>query len=189
MERLRPQFETNVFGLVRMCQLVLPGMRGAGRGRIVNISSMGGKLTFPGGGVYHATKHAVEALSDALRFEVSGFGVHVVIIEPGLIKTSSARPPPARSSTPRDEARSTTPTGTSTPPSARRRPAPTRDRWRGSAAGPETVATDDRAGDHLAAAEAALQGEASARLVLAQRRLLTDRAWDAFMRTQFPTPR
>ena len=69
---VRRQFETNVFGLMRMCQLVLPGMRGAGSGRIVNLSSMGGKLTFPGGGVYHATKHAVEALSDALRFEVTG---------------------------------------------------------------------------------------------------------------------
>jgi NADP-dependent 3-hydroxy acid dehydrogenase YdfG len=88
MERLRAQFETNVFGLVRMCQLVLPKMRAAGRGRIVNVSSMGGKLVFPGGGAYHATKHAVEALSDALRWEVKGFGVHVSIIEPGLITTN-----------------------------------------------------------------------------------------------------
>src|SRR5215213_6792196 len=87
MESVRRQFETNVFGLMRMCQLVLPGMRSAGSGRIVNLSSMGGKLTFPGGGVYHATKHAVEALSDALRFEVREFGVQVVIIEPGLIVT------------------------------------------------------------------------------------------------------
>ena len=87
MDSVRRQFETNVFGLMRMCQLVLPGMRQAGEGRIVNISSMGGKLVFPGGGVYHATKHAVEALSDALRFEVKGFGVDVVIIEPGLILT------------------------------------------------------------------------------------------------------
>ena len=79
MERLRAQFETNVFGLVRMCQLVLGGMRRAGRGRIVNISSMGGKLVFPGGGAYHASKYAVEALSDALRFEVRGFGIRVVI--------------------------------------------------------------------------------------------------------------
>ena len=71
---MRRQFETNVFGLVRMCQLVLPGMRREGRGRIVNLSSMGGKLVFPGGGAYHATKHAVEALSDAMRFEVAGFG-------------------------------------------------------------------------------------------------------------------
>ena len=88
---VRRQFETNVFGLMRMCQLVLPGMRGAGSGRIVNLSSMGGKLTFPGGGVYHAAKHAVEALSDALRFEVREFGVDVVVIEPGLIVTELRR--------------------------------------------------------------------------------------------------
>src|SRR3954453_2894913 len=90
MDSVRRQFETNVFGLLRMCQLVLPGMRGAGSGRIVNVSSMGGKLTFPGGGIYHGTKHAVEAISDALRFEVRGFGVDVIVIEPGLIKTQFA---------------------------------------------------------------------------------------------------
>ena len=83
MDQVRQQFETNVFGLVRMCQLVLPGMRRQGWGRIVNISSMGGKLTFPGGGLYHATKYAVEAISDALRFEVAGFGVEVVIDRAG----------------------------------------------------------------------------------------------------------
>src|ERR687894_168139 len=90
MDKVRRQFETNVFGLVRMCQLVLPGMRRQGFGRIVNLSSMGGKLTFPGGGFYHATKHAVEAISDALRFEVRGFGVEVVVIEPGIIRTGFA---------------------------------------------------------------------------------------------------
>ncbi len=88
LEQVRRQFETNVFGLVRMCQFVLPGMRRQRAGMIVNLSSMGGKLTFPGGGFYHATKHAVEAISDALRFEVAGFGIEVVIVEPGLIRTS-----------------------------------------------------------------------------------------------------
>ena len=87
MDDVRRQFETNVFGLMRMCQLVLPGMRDQHFGRIVNISSMGGNFTFPGGGVYHATKYAVEAISDALRFEVKGFGVDVVVIQPGLIRT------------------------------------------------------------------------------------------------------
>jgi NAD(P)-dependent dehydrogenase (short-subunit alcohol dehydrogenase family) len=86
--QVRAQFETNVFGLLRMCQLVLPGMRNQRFGRIVNLSSMGGKLTFPGGGAYHATKFAVEALSDVLRFEAAGFGVDVVVIEPGLIRTN-----------------------------------------------------------------------------------------------------
>src|SRR3954451_1604237 len=87
MDEIRRQFETNVFGLVRMCQLVLPAMRKQRWGRIVNLSSMGGRLVFPGGGFYHATKYAVEAISDALRFEVKGFGVGVAIIEPGLIVT------------------------------------------------------------------------------------------------------
>jgi NAD(P)-dependent dehydrogenase (short-subunit alcohol dehydrogenase family) len=90
MDDLRRQFETNVFGLVRMCQLVLPGMRRQGWGRIVNISSMGANFTFPGGGAYHASKYAVEAISDALRFEVKGFGVDVVVIQPGLIRTEFA---------------------------------------------------------------------------------------------------
>jgi NAD(P)-dependent dehydrogenase (short-subunit alcohol dehydrogenase family) len=87
-ERVRAQFDTNVFGLLTMCRLVLPRMREQGWGKIVNLSSMGGRFTFPGGGVYHASKHAVEALSDALRFEVKGFGVDVIIIEPGIIRTS-----------------------------------------------------------------------------------------------------
>jgi NAD(P)-dependent dehydrogenase (short-subunit alcohol dehydrogenase family) len=63
-EAVRRQFETNVFGAIRMAQLVLPGMRGQRWGKIVNIGSMGGRLTFPGGGLYHATKYALEALSD-----------------------------------------------------------------------------------------------------------------------------
>jgi NAD(P)-dependent dehydrogenase (short-subunit alcohol dehydrogenase family) len=86
-ERVRAQFDTNVFGLLTMCRLALPKMREQRWGKIVNVSSMGGRFTFPGGGVYHASKHAVEALSDALRFEVKGFGVDVIIIEPGIIRT------------------------------------------------------------------------------------------------------
>jgi NAD(P)-dependent dehydrogenase (short-subunit alcohol dehydrogenase family) len=87
MDDVRRQFETNVFGLSRLIQLTLPGMRELGGGRIVNVSSMGGKISIPGGGYYHATKHAVEAISDTLRFEVRRFGVHVSVIEPGPIKT------------------------------------------------------------------------------------------------------
>ena len=141
MERIRAQFETNVFGLVRMCQLVLPAMRRAGRGTIVNLSSMGGKLTFPGGGAYHATKYAVEALSDALRWEVRGFGVRVVIVEPGLIttrfgETAAGSIVGGRRARARPTAAPTIPTPPSTPRSARRRSASTRGRWRGSAAGP-----------------------------------------------------
>ncbi|MFG2818168.1 SDR family NAD(P)-dependent oxidoreductase [Kitasatospora sp. NPDC048365] len=82
-DEVRAQFDTNVFGLVRMAQLVLPGMRRAGRGRIVNISSMAGRFSPPGGAFYHASKHAVEAISDSLRLEVAPFGVEVVVVQPG----------------------------------------------------------------------------------------------------------
>jgi NAD(P)-dependent dehydrogenase (short-subunit alcohol dehydrogenase family) len=89
-ERVRAQFETNVFGPLALTRLVLPGMREQGWGKIVNVSSMGGRFTFPGGGLYHATKYAIEALSDAMRFEVKGFGVDVILIEPGIIKSDFA---------------------------------------------------------------------------------------------------
>jgi NAD(P)-dependent dehydrogenase (short-subunit alcohol dehydrogenase family) len=87
LDAVRTEFETNVFGYVRMAQLVLPGMRGAGKGRIVNVSSVAGRVTLPGAGAYAASKYAIEAISDALRFEVRGFGVDVIVIEPGPIRT------------------------------------------------------------------------------------------------------
>jgi short-subunit dehydrogenase len=87
MAEIRREFETNFFGLVRLTQLVLPGMRQRGRGRILNVSSMGGRITLPGGAFYHASKYAVEAFSDALRMEVAQFGIDVVLIEPGPVKT------------------------------------------------------------------------------------------------------
>jgi len=82
------QFATNVFGLLAMTRTVLPAMRARKSGRIINISSLVGRTTFPGMGVYGATKYAVEALSDALRQEVAGFGIKVIIIEPGFVATS-----------------------------------------------------------------------------------------------------
>jgi NAD(P)-dependent dehydrogenase (short-subunit alcohol dehydrogenase family) len=179
---VRRQFETNVFGLLRMSQLVLPAMRREGRGRIVNVSSMGGKLTFPGGGIYHATKHAVEAISDALRFEVRGFGVQVVVIEPGLIRTGFGDA--AVASVPREDgpygefnsAVAAVTAGVHDGPLGR------------LGAGPEAVAK---------AIERALTADrprtrykvtASARVLMAQRSLLPDRAWDAVVGTSFPQP-
>jgi len=88
LERVRTMFETNVFGLSRLTQLVLPAMRRSRSGRIVNIGSMGGRITFPVGGFYHATKYAVEAISDALRVEVKPFGIDVILVEPGLVRTN-----------------------------------------------------------------------------------------------------
>jgi NAD(P)-dependent dehydrogenase (short-subunit alcohol dehydrogenase family) len=91
MPAIRAQFDTNVFGLVRLTQLVLPHMRRAGRGRIINVSSVGGEITAPGAGAYHASKYAVEAFTDALRMEVARFGIQVVSIQPGGVRTEFVR--------------------------------------------------------------------------------------------------
>jgi NAD(P)-dependent dehydrogenase (short-subunit alcohol dehydrogenase family) len=88
MNQLRHQFETNVFGLVRLTQLVLPGMRRAKSGRIINVGSVGGTLTAPGAGAYHASKWALESITDALRFEVQSFGIDTVLIQPTGVYTN-----------------------------------------------------------------------------------------------------
>jgi len=87
IDEARRQFEVNVFGLARLTQLVTPHMRKQGSGRIINISSIGGKFYEPLGAWYHATKFAVEGFSDSLRIELAPFGIDVVIIEPGPIRT------------------------------------------------------------------------------------------------------
>ncbi len=88
MDDARNQLEVNIFGLARLSQLVLPQMREQGRGRIINISSVAGKSVLLYGGWYHVSKYAVEALSDAMRMELREFGIDVVMIEPGAIKTA-----------------------------------------------------------------------------------------------------
>jgi short-subunit dehydrogenase len=184
LDSIRAQFETNVFGLIRMSQLVLPGMRRQRHGRIVNVSSMGGKLTFPGGGIYHATKHAVEAISDALRFEVQGFGVDVVVIEPGLIKTEFANAavgsmqdfeqdgPYARF----NHAVAASTAGVYEGPMAR------------LGAGPEAVARVIEKAITRRRPRTRYPVTPSARLALTQRRLVSDRMWDRIIGTQFPRP-
>lgn len=87
LELVRKQFETNLFGLQAMCQLALPGMRERKYGRIVNISSIVGKVSLPMGGIYSASKFALEGMSDALRIEVRPFGIHVILVLPGPIKS------------------------------------------------------------------------------------------------------
>ena len=87
MEDARRQIEVNVFGLARLCQMVLPIMRQQGSGRIINTSSVAGKAVLYYGGWYHVSKYSVEAFSDALRMEMKPFGIDVVMIEPGAIKT------------------------------------------------------------------------------------------------------
>lgn len=88
MNKVRCQFETNTFGALRMAQLVLPTMRAQGKGRIINVSTMGGRLVIPFIGLYNSSKFALEAMSDALRMETRPFGVHVILVEPGGVRTS-----------------------------------------------------------------------------------------------------
>jgi NAD(P)-dependent dehydrogenase (short-subunit alcohol dehydrogenase family) len=87
-EDIRRQFETNTFGALRMAQLVLPTMRAQGSGRIVNVSTMGGRVVIPFIGLYNASKFALEAMSDALRMETRPFGVRVIVVEPGGVRTN-----------------------------------------------------------------------------------------------------
>jgi NAD(P)-dependent dehydrogenase (short-subunit alcohol dehydrogenase family) len=185
MDSVRRQFETNVFGLMRMCQLVLPGMRGAGSGKIVNLSSMGGKLTFPGGGVYHATKHAVEALSDALRFEVKEFGIDVVVIEPGLIVTEFGET--AAGSL--DEVEEHGPYAKFNADVAK----VTAEAYKGGmarfGAGPEAVAAKIAKALLTRRPATRYKVTPSARVVMGMRGLMTDRMWDRFVRTQYPPPK
>ncbi|HEY4066358.1 MAG TPA: oxidoreductase [Burkholderiaceae bacterium] len=90
LDELRRQFEVNVFGAVAMIQAVLPFMRRRRRGHILNITSMGGIITFPGLGAYHGSKFALEGISEALAKEVEGFGIHVTAVEPGGFRTDWA---------------------------------------------------------------------------------------------------
>jgi NAD(P)-dependent dehydrogenase (short-subunit alcohol dehydrogenase family) len=184
LESIRRQFETNVFGLVRMCQLVLPGMRRAGHGRIVNLSSIGGRLTFPGGGVYHGTKHAVEAFSDALRFEVAGFGIQVVVIEPGLIRTEFANAAVGSMSDVSHEG----PYGEFNTAVGRE----TAGAYEGGLArlggGPETVARKIERAITARRPRTRYSVTPSAKISLGARALMTDRMWDRFVGTQFPRP-
>ena len=87
LDEARYQFEVNVFGPARLTQLLLPAMRARKAGRIINITSMGGKIYTPLGSWYHATKHALEGWSDCLRLELAPLGIDVIVIEPGLIET------------------------------------------------------------------------------------------------------
>jgi NAD(P)-dependent dehydrogenase (short-subunit alcohol dehydrogenase family) len=186
LDAVRRQFETNVFGLVRLTQMVLPKMRAQGWGKIVNIGSMGGRLSFPGGGHYHATKHALEAISDALRFELRGFGIDVILLEPGLITTEFG------------EAATASMTGISSSdadPYARFNAtvgAVTKGAYDGPmrllGAGPERVAKVIARAISRRRPPSRIKITPSAKITIATRRLLSDRAWDAAMRRQFPQP-
>jgi NAD(P)-dependent dehydrogenase (short-subunit alcohol dehydrogenase family) len=195
LQAVRRQFETNVFGAIALTQLVLPAMRRQRWGKIVNVGSMGGRLTFPGGGLYHATKYSLEAISDALRFEVKGFGVDVVLVEPGLITSDFAKTAVATVSEAQDA---------DTDAGAGEEGGPYKEfnaklaamtagvyespvRHLGGA--PEVVAKAIEKAISRRRPRARMLLTPSAHLTVLQRKLLPDRLWDAMMRSQLPQPR
>jgi NAD(P)-dependent dehydrogenase (short-subunit alcohol dehydrogenase family) len=187
LEAVRRQFETNVFGLVRLTQLVLPKMRAQRWGKIVNVGSMGGRLSFPGGGHYHATKHALEAISDALRFELRGFGIDVILLEPGLITTEFGEAATASMSDVElsgedPYAKFNTTVG-----------AVTKGAYDGPmklfGGGPDRVAKVIERALKRRHPPARITITPSAKVTIAMRRMMPDRLWDAAMRAQFPQPR
>jgi NAD(P)-dependent dehydrogenase (short-subunit alcohol dehydrogenase family) len=182
---VRRQFETNVFGLLRLTQLVLPGMRRQRWGKVVNISSMGGRMTLPGGGVYHASKYAVEALSDALRFEVRGFGIDVIVIEPGAIRTEFGATAIARV-----DALGGSPDYAAFRAVLKQQIENAYDgRMAAFAVAPDVVAKVIARAITAARPKTRYVITAGARIILALRRMLPDRAFDALLRTQFQPPR
>ena len=187
LDAVRRQFETNVFGLVRLTQLVLPKMRAQRWGKIVNVGSMGGKLSFPGGGHYHATKHALEAISDAMRYELGGFGIDVILLEPGLITTEFGETATASMADVEivgDDpyAKFNTTVG-----------AVTKGAYEGPmrllGGGPDRVAKTIERALKRSHPPARIKITPSAKLTIAMRRLMPDKLWDAAMRAQFPQPR
>jgi len=168
-----------------LTQLALPGMRRQHWGKIVNLSSVGGRLVLPGGSFYHATKFGVEALSDGLRFEVRGFGIDVIVVEPGAIKTAfgdtaiARVDATARPGSPYDEFR-----------------ALLKEKIREAYEGPLGRLAGE-ADDVAQVIERAISARrprtrytvtAAARVLIAMRRILPDRGFDAFLGTQFKSP-
>ncbi len=187
-EQIRRQYETNVFGLIRMSQLVLPGMRRQRFGKIVNVSSMGANFTFPGGGLYHSTKYAVEAISEAMRFEVKGFGVDVVVLQPGIIKTGFSDT--AVSSIGEDSGEAD---GDPYRRFNRAVAKATAEVYEGGpvarlGGGPETVAAAVEKAITAEKPKARYRVTASAHLLTGQRALMSDGLWDRFLATRFPRP-
>jgi short-subunit dehydrogenase len=184
IDEVRRQFETNVFGLLRLTQLALPGMRRQRWGKVVNLSSAGGRMVLPGGGVYHATKFALEALSDALRFEVRGFGVDVIVIQPGAIKTEFGNTAIARVDALggsadyagfRDALKQNIRSAYEGPLAA-------------AAVGPDAVAKVIEKAITTTSPRTRYVITAAAKVLLGLRRWLPDRGFDALLRTQFPSP-
>ena len=183
---VREAFETNVFAVIRMCQLVLPGMRAQRSGLIVNIGSAAGLVTPPTGCPYAMTKYALESLSDALRPEVAPFGIRVTLVQPGAVRTRFM----ANSELHQPAGDGDGPYAVYKANVAKMAARAHRDGARG------VLGADDVAAVVLKAvtaprAKARYKAGSQARLAPVARRVLGDRGWDAFMRrlVPFPAPR
>jgi NAD(P)-dependent dehydrogenase (short-subunit alcohol dehydrogenase family) len=185
LDRVRALFETNVFGPVRLAQLVLPGMRKQGSGRIVTVGSMNGKFTWPGTGYYCGTKHALEAISDALRHEARPFGVDVVLIEPGFVKTPLGETAVARRVEDDDGPYAAYNAGVAEVASSY-----TKGALGMLACTPEAVAdVVAKALDADGRPRARYRVAPSAGIFMSMRKVLPDRAFDAVLRSQMPSPK
>ena len=184
LDRVRGVFETNVFGPVRLTQLVLPAMRRAGAGRIVTVGSMNGRFTWPGTGYYCGTKHALEAISDALRHEVRPFGIDVVLVQPGFVKTPLGKTAAGRRSEHADG-----PYASYNAAVAEVATSYTTGLLGKLACTPEAVAeVVQKALDDNGTPRARYRVASSAVLFMTMRKLLPDAAFDAVLRSQMPKP-
>jgi len=185
IDEWRRQFDTNLFGMVRLIQLALPKMRAQRWGRIVNVSSIGGRLVFPGGGPYHASKWAVEAMSDALRFEVKPFGVRVSIIEPGITRTKFGETAVATVT----EHGGDGPYAELSKSVAERTAGAYEGPMAMMSAGPESVARVIERAIKRRSPRARYRVTVGGRMILVTRALLTDRGWDRMMRLAYKPPK
>lgn len=185
VDRVERMFATNVFGMLSMAQLVLPGMRDQRWGRIVNLGSMNGRYIMPGMGSYAATKHAIEAFSDALRYELRPLGVDVSLIAPGMVATGFGHAAAGRSDSGAVE---------SVWADFNRRITDLTLDWDSGPRARLACTPRDVAERVVRAAEsrrprARYRVAPSATLMLSLRRILSERAFERVLRTQFPSPR
>lgn len=182
LDDFRAQLETNLIGAIAVTQRVLPRMRERRRGRILMVSSMGGRITFPGGAAYHASKYALEAVGDVLRFEVARFGIDVVIVEPGLVASEYGATSLARLADRESGAYATFTTGL--------RAALTRS-FAGQVSGSSTPDEVARACLDAATADPAptrVVVGAMAEELIRLRGTLGDLGWDQMLETMYPRP-
>jgi NAD(P)-dependent dehydrogenase (short-subunit alcohol dehydrogenase family) len=185
LDTARSSFETNLWGAIRLSQLVLPGMRAQKNGRIINISSILGRFSPPGGAIYQASKHALEAYSDAMRLELAPFGVKVSLIEPGTVGTDFYATSMMQFAGPPDTVYADFYTKLANYSIEIHEGKGTAGRAKIT---PEIVAAVIEKAATASRPKARYTAGTLARGVLTMRRYLPDSMFDSFVRRQFPTP-